>query len=210
MLLISLYVLLFIISYVLGSFPTAYLVVKKYSGKDIRAEGTGNVGAMNTARATGKWYLFVLVAVIDAIKGFVAIVLARQIHLEGFDVNSGYLVAAFAVVLGHCYSLYFKLKFGKFDGGKAMSTLAGVAIALDFVHLFIPGLTALFIPIILTGNLFLAQFTANLALPFIAFFLAPVYFPVACAVAVPVFIKQWPRVIPMIQGKEPKWYWKKR
>ncbi len=118
--------------------------------------------------------------------------------------------ASFGIILGHCYSLYFKIKDGKFSGGKAIASLAGVLIVLDFIHLFIPGLIMIGLPILLTGNLFLGQFLAVLTLPVIAYLFAPQYLLLSVLVAIPVLIKQWPRVIPMLQGKEPKWYWGKK
>jgi glycerol-3-phosphate acyltransferase PlsY len=202
------YFILFILSYLIGSFPTAYLVVKYFSGKDIRNEGTGNVGAMNTARATGKWYLFLLVMILDIIKGALAIYLSYVVGPR--NEHTAFFFSGFGVVLGHCYSLYFKVKDGKFSGGKALSTLAGVLLMLNFSLLLIPWFVSMILPIVLTGNLFLGQFVATLALPVIAYFLAPQYFWICVILAIPIFIKQWPRVIPMLHGKEPKWYWKKR
>lgn len=196
------------IGYLLGSFPTAFLVVKKFTGKDIRQEGTGNVGAMNTARTTGKFYLFFLVFIVDALKGYVGVYLPH-LFLES-QLHLAVTVGGFGVVLGHCYSLYFKLKEGKFTGGKAIASLFGILIGVNFMELFIPWSLAMLIPVIFTGNFFLAQFTGTLVLPLIGYFLIPEYFPLTILCAIPVFIKQWPRVIPMLQGKEPKWYFRKK
>ncbi len=203
------YLTLFLLSYTLGSFPTAYLVVKQVTGKDIRQEGTGNVGAMNTARATGKWYLFLFVTFTDALKGAIAVSLS-YILSKNIDLSTALMVTSFGVILGHCYSIYFKVKDGKFAGGKAIASLVGVLWVLSFSHLLLPWFLAMTIPILITGNLFLGQFCGTLALPLIGFFLAPQYFIISVIIAVPVFIKQWPRVIPMLQGKEPKWYWGKK
>ncbi len=197
----------FIIGYLLGSFPTAYLVVKKITGKDIRQEETGNVGAMNTARTTGKFYLFFLVFAIDGLKGYLGVYLP---HLLVSSTQLAVIMGAFGVVLGHCYSLYFKLKDGKFAGGKAIASLFGILIGVNFIKLFIPWSLAMLIPVIVTGNFFLGQFSATLALPLIGYFLAPEYFLLTVLCAVPVFVKQWPRVIPMLKGKEPKWYFRKK
>ena len=199
-----------ILGYLIGSFPTAYFVVKKFTGKDIRREETGNVGAMNTARATGKFYLFFLVFLADAFKGFLGIYIPQQFANLGYDLNLAITLSAFGVVLGHCYSIYFKIKDGKFAGGKAIASLFGILIGLSFTNLFIPWGLAMLIPVILTGNFFLGQFTGTLALPLIGYFLMPGYFLLTILCAIPVFIKQWPRVIPMLKGKEPKWYFSKK
>jgi glycerol-3-phosphate acyltransferase PlsY len=204
------YALLFSAAYLVGSFPTGFLVVKKFSGKDIRKEGTGNVGAMNTARATGKWYLFLLVAVIDALKGALAVYLAYAFRNTGYVMETALIATSFGVILGHCYSLYFKVKEGKFSGGKALAPMLGVLWMVDFTHLVIPSFFALIIPILLTGNLFLGQFVVGLTIPVFGFIFAPDHLLLTFLVVIPMLIKQWPRVIPMLQGKEPKWYWGKK
>ncbi len=196
----------FIISYIIGSFPTAYIVVKKFAGKDVRGEETGNVGAMNTARVTGKFYLFFLVFLVDAFKGFLGIYLPQLFTSFAYDLNLAITLGGFGVVLGHCYSIYFKLKEGKFAGGKAIASLFGILAGVNLANLFIPWGLAMLVPVVLTGNLFLGQFFGTLALPFIGYFLFPEYFWLTLLCSIPVFIKQWPRVIPMLKGKEPKWY----
>ena len=200
----------FVVGYLIGSFPTAYFVVKKFAGKDVRSEETGNVGAMNTARITGKFYLFFLVFLIDAFKGFLGIYIPQYFANFGYDLNLAITLGAFGIVLGHCYSIYFKLKDGKFAGGKAIASLFGILGGVSFANLFIPWGIAMLIPIILTGNLFLGQFVGTLALPFIGYFLFPEYFLLTVLCSIPVFIKQWPRVIPMLKGKEPKWYFSQK
>jgi glycerol-3-phosphate acyltransferase PlsY len=200
--------LAFIVSYIIGSFPTAYFVVKRVTGKDIRKEGTGNVGAMNTVRATGKIYLFIIVYLIDALKGVLAIFLARLLSNFGISFVNLVTAAGFGAVLGHCFSLYFKIKFGKFSGGKAVATFSGIFIALNFKTLLIPWVLSMVISIILSGgNLFLGQFTGALLITLIAYFFDKQYLLMCFLIAIPVLIRQWPRVLPMLKGKEPKWYW---
>jgi len=205
------YPLIFLfIGYIIGSFPTAYLVVKKFTGRDIRREETGNVGAMNAARVTGKFYLFILVFVVDALKGYTGVKLTYLFPFLGNDLIFAVSSCAFGVVLGHCYSLYFLIKDRKFSGGKAIASLFGILGGVSFFNLFLPWGLVMLIPAILTGNLFLGQFVGTLALPFIGYFLLPEYFLLTFLCAIPVFIKQWPRVIPMLKGKEPKWYFSKK
>jgi len=197
------------IGYIIGSFPTAYIVVKKLTGKDIRKQETGNVGAMNTLRATGKPYLFLLVFILDALKGYLGVFLPSYFSYLGYNLVFAITLCTFGVVLGHCYSIYFKLKDGRFSGGKAIASLFGILIGVNFFNLFIPWGLAMLIPVIFTGNLFLGQLVGTLALPFIGFFLLPEYFPLTILCATTVFIKQWPRVVPMFKGKEPRWYFSK-
>jgi len=202
--------LIFIFSYFVGSFPTAYFVTKKFTGKDIRKEGTGNVGAMNVSRATGKFSLFLLVLVGDVSKGALPVYFVKKY----FNFNGHSLAAitlcAFGIVLGHCFSIYFKIKDGKFSGGKAIASMAGILGVLNFWWLFLPSLFICVIYILVSGYLFLGQFMANLFMPFIAYLFDVKYFPLCLLCSIPIFLKQKSRFIPMLKGKEPKWYYKER
>jgi len=203
-------ILIFFIAYLLGSFPSAYLITKKFTGKDVREEGTGNVGAMNVSRITGKGSLFWLTVVLDAGKGILAVLIPQWLFFLGYNLSFGIALAAFGVVLGHCYSIYFKIKEGKFSGGKAQASLIGILVVLNFKFLFLPWGAIVILYILASGYLFLGQFMGNIFLPIIAYFLVPEYFWACLLMTIPIFIKQWPRFIPMLKGQEPKWYWKKR
>jgi len=196
-------IIFFLVSYLLGSFPTAYLVAKKFSGQDIRKVGTGNVGAMNVQRATGKFYLFLLTFLVDAAKAVLAISIPKWFAYLGYNLNLAITVAAFGAVLGHCFSIFLKFK-----GGKAIASLIGILAVLDFQWLFLPWGGVCLIFLLPTGYLFLGQFMGTIFLPFIGYLLDPEYFWLCLLVAIPIFIKQWSRFIPMLQGKEPRWYWK--
>jgi len=202
---INLYLfLIFVVAYLLGSFPTAYLIVKKYTGQDIRKVGTGNVGAMNVSRATGKGSLFWLTVAVDTGKGALAVLLPQWLTFLGYDPVLSITLAGFGVVLGHCYPVFLK-----FQGGKAQASLIGILGVLNWQWLLIPwGAIAIF-SILVSGYLFLGQFLGTIFLPIIAYFLAPKYFWLCLLMAIPIFIRQWPRFIPMLRGQEPKWYWKK-
>jgi glycerol-3-phosphate acyltransferase PlsY len=197
--------IIFVISYLLGSFPTAYLITKKFLGQDIRGIGTGNVGAMNVQRATGKIYLFLLTFIIDALKAVLAVYLAQKFSYLGYSQNLGVTAAAFGAVLGHCFSVFLK-----FQGGKAISSMIGIFAFLNFKWLFLPWAFICLAFLLPTGYLFLGQFMGTVFLPLIGYLVVPEYFWLCVLVAIPVFIKQWPRFIPMLKGQEPRWYWKIR
>lgn len=107
-------------SYLIGSIPFAYLLVSLFSGKDIRQEGTGNVGAMNAFDVTGSKLLGVAVMALDALKGAVAVMAAKDLF-EGSDVATQ--LAAFSATLGHCYPIWLK-----FRGGRGLATAAGATL----------------------------------------------------------------------------------
>jgi len=198
-------IIIFIIAYLLGSFPTGYLIVKKFSGQDIRKIGTGNVGAMNVSRATGRSSLFWLTAIIDIGKGALAVLLPQWLSFLGYNLFWAITLAAFGAVLGHCFSIFLN-----FQGGKAQASLIGILAILNWQWLLFPWGGIVILYILASGYLFLGQFMGTIFLPIITYFLVPEYFWLSILVAIPIFIKQWPRFIPMLKGKEPRWYFKER
>ena len=198
-------ILIFAVAYFLGSFPTAYLVVKKFSGKDIREVGTGNVGAMNVSRATGKGSLFWLTVVIDIGKGALAVSIPQWLSFLGFNLGLAVTLSAFGAVLGHCFSIFLK-----FRGGKAQASLIGILAILNWQWLLFPWGGIVILYILASGYLFLGQFMGTIFLPIVAYFLAPKYFWACLLMAIPIFIKQWPRFIPMLKGQEPRWYFREK
>jgi len=198
-------IIIFIIAYLLGSFPTGYLIVKKFSGQDIRKIGTGNVGAMNVSRATGRSSLFWLTAIIDIGKGALAVLLPQWLSFLGYNLFWAITLAAFGAVLGHCFSIFLK-----FQGGKAQASLIGILAVLNWQWLLLPWGSICIIYVLVSGYLFLGQFMGTIFLPIITYFLVPEYFWLSILVAIPIFIKQWSRFIPMLKGQEPRWYFKER
>jgi glycerol-3-phosphate acyltransferase PlsY len=96
------------IAYLLGSLPTALVVVRLMTGQDVRRMGSGNIGGTNALRAAG-WKAGVAVTVIDVAKGALAVWLMRMYNPE-----SGWVAAAMlAVVVGHCYPVWLRFRGGK-------------------------------------------------------------------------------------------------
>jgi glycerol-3-phosphate acyltransferase PlsY len=110
-------------AYVLGSIPTG-LLVGRARGVDIRAVGSGNIGATNVARGLGKrWAIVVLIC--DALKGFLPVVLARR--LSGPPVSPTVVaLAALAAIVGHMFTVFLRGR-----GGKGVATSLGVALGLS-------------------------------------------------------------------------------
>ena len=119
------------IAYLLGSIPFGYILVRTFRGDDIRATGSGNIGATNVARSGAKG-LGIATLVLDALKGCAAVWVARML-IHSFPLQ--YKVAALAglfAVLGHMFPVWLG-----FRGGK------GVATALGVFLVFVPGMTLL-------------------------------------------------------------------
>ena len=113
-----------VVSYLIGSIPTAFIFGKVMKGIDIREHGSGNVGATNAFRVLGKGPGTV-VLILDIIKGIVPVV-----FVAGFLAPSvfGRIMAAAAAVCGHNWTCFLNFK-----GGKGIATTLGVLIGLTVV-----------------------------------------------------------------------------
>jgi len=127
-------ILIAVISYIIGSFPTAYLATKRVTGKDIRFEGSRNVGAMNAYRVikdakSGKLAAAGLAAILatDMWKGILAISVARWLGFLGYNPTIALIIGSSFVVLGHIYPFYFKFK----ESGRGIAAFMGVLLALN-------------------------------------------------------------------------------
>jgi glycerol-3-phosphate acyltransferase PlsY len=113
--------LLVLAGYLLGSIPFGYLLVRVQSGGDIRAMGSGNIGATNVARTAG-WPVGAATLVLDGAKGFFAVWLAGHFS----DGNIRFMMyAGLAAILGHIVPVWLK-----FSGGKGVATALGVFLAI--------------------------------------------------------------------------------
>ncbi len=107
-----------VIAFALGSIPTAYIVGRLLSGRDIREAGSGNPGALNTTRQVGLAAgLFVLL--FDAGKGIAAVVVAQALAVHEYAIYS----TAFLATVGHNFSPVLK-----FRGGKGAATVLGISV----------------------------------------------------------------------------------
>ena len=115
-------ILCVVVSYLIGSFPTAYLVAKA-KGVNIFEVGSGNMGGTNVARAVGGgWAVFT--GLVDAGKGVLAVWLARDVILAQ-QVGMATAVAATGAVAGHNWSLFATLLTASFKGGRLKLIVRG-------------------------------------------------------------------------------------
>jgi glycerol-3-phosphate acyltransferase PlsY len=110
-----------VIAYLLGSLSSAVIVSRAMGLPDPRTHGSNNPGATNVMRLGGKTAA-VLTLVGDALKGFIAVVLARIFHVEGFFLG----LVALAAILGHMYPIFFQFK-----GGKGVATAFGAILGVS-------------------------------------------------------------------------------
>jgi acyl phosphate:glycerol-3-phosphate acyltransferase len=116
------------LGYLIGSFPTAFLLVKIRSKIDIRTAGSGNVGARNAYDVTGSKSTGWIVFVIDFTKGAFTILICRFIVGNEWTAALG----GFGAVLGHIFNPWLG-----FNGGRGLATTAGVLILMGWVYVFI-------------------------------------------------------------------------
>ncbi|HJT88897.1 MAG TPA: glycerol-3-phosphate 1-O-acyltransferase PlsY [Bryobacteraceae bacterium] len=110
-----------VIAYLLGAVPFGYLLVKWKTGTDIRGAGSGNIGATNVLRTTGRVEAAATL-LLDIAKGYVAVWLAGRLT-AGNDLWMS--LAALAVMAGHAYPVFLK-----FQGGKAVASFVGAFLRL--------------------------------------------------------------------------------
>ena len=108
-----------IIGYLLGSIPTAYLILKKTRDVDISKSGSKNIGALNSYEVSKSKLIGILVLLIDYSKGVASTLLVSSFFGSSFELQVSALIAA---VFAHCYSPWLKFK-----GGRGLATAAGGA-----------------------------------------------------------------------------------
>ncbi len=151
-------VLLVVAAYFLGSIPFGYLIVRSTGGGDVRETGSGGTGATNVTRRAGRW-AGVLTLVLDAIKGVVAVTLARWLLTDDFGFNWWVAAAAVAVLLGHMFPIWLG-----FRGGKGVATGLGVFLSLS--PLAVAVAVVLFVVIVwMTRYVSLGSIIATAAMP---------------------------------------------
>jgi glycerol-3-phosphate acyltransferase PlsY len=110
-----------VVPYLLGSIPFGLFIAKLFGEADIRAEGSGNIGASNVTRVVGP-VPGILTLVLDAAKGALAVWLASRYTEQS---SAWIMIAGLAALLGHCFPLWLKFK-----GGKGVATALGVFLVL--------------------------------------------------------------------------------
>jgi glycerol-3-phosphate acyltransferase PlsY len=119
-------ILVLLVAYLLGAIPFGYVLVKWKTGADVRSAGSGNIGATNVLRTSGR-AAGVATLLLDIAKGYLAVWIAGR--LTGHD-WLWMSAAALAVMAGHAYPVFLKFK-----GGKAVASFVGAFLCLTPVAL---------------------------------------------------------------------------
>ena len=123
------YIFSIIISYLLGSIPMGLLLTKLAGKGDLRKVGSGNIGATNVMRVGGL-RMAGAVWLLDMFKAIIAVVVGR--YLAGDAVGAW---CGFVAIVGHCYPIWLKFK-----GGKGISSLFGVLLAVSPISFVVCGI----------------------------------------------------------------------
>lgn len=165
-----------LISYLIGSIPTGYLIVKAKTGKDIREVGSGSTGATNVKRVLGKKWFFI-VMFLDALKGALPVALAQYFSL--YAMWGIYpVIAAIFVIIGHSKPIFLGGK-----GGKSVASGVGTILALNWqvglILAVIWSIITYFTKYVSVGSII-----ALILSPFLMYlFKAPAAYVVYCAIA---------------------------
>jgi len=147
------YIIIAVVSYLLGNISSGILVAKAFGVGDIRKEGSGNAGSTNVLRTLG-WLPSVLTLAGDCLKGLIACLLGK--HFGG---DLGMLLAGLCVTLGHDFPVFYGFK-----GGKGIATSLGMILVISPL-LAISLLVVELIIVAITGYMSLASISVTVAYP---------------------------------------------
>ena len=190
-----------IAAYFLGSIPFGLLLTRAFGRGDVRKVGSGNIGATNVARAAGM-LAGVFTLVLDVAKGAGAVWLAEKLSN---DSATWMMIAALAVLVGHCFPIWLK-----FRGGKGVATAAGVFLVLSPAAC-LAALVLFILVVIFWRYVSLGSVSAAAALPLLIYFLwAPRHAPPpavtfgALVAALLIIFKHRGNLRRLLEGAEPK------
>jgi glycerol-3-phosphate acyltransferase PlsY len=196
-------------SYLLGSIPFGYLLVRIFRGEDVRQSGSGNIGATNVSRKSP--VLGVLTLLLDALKGTCAVLLADEVFMRSppgnVDVSlyPPLSLVALCAVLGHMFPVWLR-----FRGGKGVATSVG-AFALLVPRATLGAFVVFLVVALASRYVSLASVAAAFSLPVFAWFSLRdrqsegllTLLPIAIA-SVLVIVKHHANIRRLLAGTEPR------
>ena len=192
---------LVLVAYLLGSIPFGLLLVRGTSGRDIRAMGSGNIGATNVARSAGI-AVGIATLILDAAKGYLAVWLLA--HFSNGNIRF-MMYAGLAAILGHMFPVWMR-----FAGGKGVATTLGVFLGICWTALAL-GVAVFAVVFLFWNYVSLASVSAAAALPLFVYLLyAPGHAPPTAVsagtllAAILIIIKHRENIERLINGTEPR------
>jgi acyl phosphate:glycerol-3-phosphate acyltransferase len=183
-----LYLIVGVVAYLLGSIPFGLILVRVFRKQDIRQQGSGNIGATNVIRSGGKG-LGAATFLLDAAKGYIAVLLAWQVglhvHQTQFQTQNLAATAAVCALVGHVYPLWLGFK-----GGKGVATGFGVFLGITATAALV-ALASFIVIFALSRYVSLASIIAAIAFPVAALLLpheALTSFMIAVVILLPLIV----------------------
>lgn len=211
-----------ILSYLVGSIPTSIIISKLSHGIDIREHGSGNAGGTNVMRVLG-WKKGLLVIILDALKGAIAVVFVARLHYGGLpfqnvspfdDFTLVQIIAGIAAVIGHIWTI-----FAGFRGGKGIATALGMLIMIVTVDMLV-ALGIFILVVSISRYVSLGSILAAVSVPLTLIFRENVLhdhiqsystiLPFVVALALLVIFTHRKNVIRLLNGTESKLSFKKK
>jgi|SRR5579864_9404319 len=212
------YIIVALISYLCGSIPFGYILVRIFKGQDVRQSGSGNIGATNVARTSPA--LGITTLILDATKGFAPVVVTVMlfVHIPEYRSSSGheaeYLVAyrqeflvgslaCLAAVVGHMFPVWLR-----FRGGKGVATAVGgfaflypSAIGVSVVVFALACAAFRFVSL---GSLFSSLVFPFAAVYFNSSYLTPITIVIIAACSLLIILKHHSNIRRLLNGTEDK------
>lgn len=199
-------------SYLIGSLPTAYLFGKMLKGIDIRKVGSGNVGATNALRILGKGP-GITVLFIDILKGLIVVSFLGD-YFRGKEIlwplENLRIIMGLCCICGHNWTIFLQFKGGK-GIAATLGVLLGLALKINGLNIIIGILIILwFVVFFLSRIVSLASMIAALGLPVLCIFFkqSNLMLLVSVVLCIFVIIRHKANLFRIIQGKEPRLYFK--
>ncbi len=193
------YLITLIVSYLLGSVPMGLLLTKMMGKGDLRQVGSGNIGATNVMRVGGL-RMAGAVWLLDMAKAIIAVFIGRYFVGDVFGAWCG-----FAAIVGHCYPVWLKFK-----GGKGISSMFGVLLAVSPIAFMICAIEWLLVALT-SGKSSFGATVVFCQIPVLGFILGVNYGFVFLAIGLLCMWRHRENIKRLIGGSESKieWKWKK-
>jgi len=197
------YFLVAALSYLLGSIPFGYILLRVFRGQDVRQTGSGNIGATNVARSSPP--LGILTLALDALKGLFAVMIARCLA-PGNNLVAG--AAALCAVLGHIFPVWLK-----FRGGKGVATGLGSFLLLAPKTILV--MLGIFLAVVAAFRyVSLGSIIAVAALPFVAWALhdyqaTPLMLALMAVASLLIVAKHHDNIRRLLAGTESRFHWRR-
>ncbi len=193
------YIFAVIISYLLGSVPMGLLLTRMAGKGDLRQVGSGNIGATNVMRVGGL-RMAGLTWILDMAKAIIAVFIGKYVAGDSFGAWCG-----FVAIVGHCYPIWLKFK-----GGKGISCLFGVLLAVSPLSFVVCGIEWLLVALT-SGISSLGATIVFCLIPILGFAISTDVGFAFLAIGLLCLWRHRGNVFRLIKGNESKieWKWKK-